>query len=147
LDKISIWNEEFLKWNLLRKINLGNQTDVNHGLGLGLCLCLGLGLSLGLGLGLGLGLVLYLGLSLGLGLGLGLGLVLGLNLNVERRIFKMKPFKKNKYRKPKICKSWSRSGPWFLSRSRSWSRSLSKSWFFWYWSKSWIKSLFGTKNF
>jgi len=54
----------------------------------------------------------------------------------------MKPFKKKKYRKPKICKSWSRSGPWFLSKS--WSGSE-----FWSWSLtwSWIKSQHGTKNF
>jgi len=66
----------------------------------------------------------------------------------------MKPFKKNKYKKPKLCKSWSRSwsgsrsGYWFRSwsgsRSGSWSRSWSWSGS---WSLSWIKSQFGTKNF
>jgi len=56
----------------------------------------------------------------------------------------MKPFKKSKYIKPKLCKSWSRSRSWSRSSSRSWSWSR-----YWSGSGSWsrIRSQFETKNF
>jgi len=56
----------------------------------------------------------------------------------------MKPFKRNRYKKLELCKSWSKSNfcsmAWYKSRSRSWSWSG-------FWSRSWSKSQLGTKNF
>jgi len=60
----------------------------------------------------------------------------------------MKPFKKNKIRKLKTCKSWSKSWSRSWSWFGSWSWSGSWSWYeFKSWYQSWIKSQFGTKNF